>query len=114
MEMPPALVVATKFPVCIMDKLPEELVAMILPWIVRMCPAEKNKVATHRLVCKAFDRILRPFVCKTLVLEFGKFQRNGGSDISALDDVGQFCQAVYLDMMVVRDEGKRASAANRA
>ena len=32
-------------------------------------------------------------------------------DFKSLDIVGKLCQAVYLDMMVVRDEGMIVSAA---
>ena len=71
-----------------------------------MCHCEKNTIIPLRLVCKAFDAVLKPYVFKTLQLEFSKFLRNGDKpDTKSLDRVGEFCQAVYLDMMIVRDEG---------
>lgn len=77
-----------------------------------MSCSDKNTIANLRLVCKAFDKALKPYVFKTIVLEFGKFVRTGGPDISALDGIGRFCNAIYLDMMVVRDEGQVTSIAN--
>lgn len=69
-----------------------------------MCPSDKNAITPLRLVCKAFDRALRSYLFKTLQLEFSKFARNGAPDLKALDGVGELCEAIYLDMMVVRDE----------
>jgi hypothetical protein len=125
-----------------MDSLPTELLSLILLWDIRMCRCEKNAILPLRLVCKAFDGILKPYVFKTIQLEFSRFlrQRRGalgaswdeagqvvkgleghGSgldgvwgdeaiwklrlDREGLRRVGGCCEALYLDLMVVRDEG---------
>jgi len=89
-----------------MDRLPPELVELVLAWRVRMCHFDKNHTLPLRLVCKAFDTSLRPIVCRTLQLEFSKFLRNESAPrFEDLGGVGIFCQAIYLDMMVIRDEG---------
>lgn len=107
-EIPQLAIMASPAPsLSITDKLPNELILMILPWVVDMSMAEKNAVTPLRLVCKAFDTALQPFLFKTIVLEFRKFLRKGGSEISALNGVGKYCHAVYLDMMVIRDEGEK-------
>ena len=89
-----------------MDSLPPELLELILLWTVRMCRCEKNKVLPLRCVSKAFNTSLRPYVLKTVQLEFSRFLKGPSlPSTEALRAVGGFCQAVYLDMMVVRDEG---------
>lgn len=88
-----------------MDSLPQECIELILVWNVRMCPSDKNVITPLRLVCKAFNRALKLYLFKTLQLEFSKFVRNGAPDLTALDSVGELCEAIYLDMIVVRDEG---------
>jgi len=126
-----------------MDSLPAELLNLILLWNIRMSRCEKNTILPLRLVCKAFDEILKPYVFKTIQLEFSRFlrQRRGavearnwdeegkvvrelqghGSgldgvwgneaiwklrmDRESLRRVGGCCEALYLDLMVVRDEG---------
>jgi hypothetical protein len=72
-----------------------------------MCRCEKNVVLPLRRVSKAFNTALRPYVLKTIQLEFSRFLKSGPElpDGAALERIGGFCQAVYLDMMVVRDEG---------
>jgi hypothetical protein len=89
-----------------LDSLPPELLELVLLWTTRMCRCEKNNVLPLRYVSKAFNTALRPYVLMTVQLEFSRFlkgptQPNPG----ALQTVGSFCQSVYLDMMVVRDEG---------
>ena len=141
-----------------MDSLPTELLSLILLWDIRMCRCEKNSILPLRLVCKVFDSLLRPYVFKTIQLEFSRFLRQrrgavgareweeegydakigedsgtgselvkgleghgGGSDgmwgsergavwklhmdREGLRRVGGYCEALYLDLMVVRDEG---------
>lgn len=71
-----------------------------------MCRTDKNNLLPLRLVCKAFDSILKPYALKTVQLEFSRFLRDGpGLDKSALERMGSSCEAAYLDLMVVRDEG---------
>jgi hypothetical protein len=94
-----------------MDSLPRELLESILIFNVRMCRADKNDIFPLRLVCKAFDAFLKPYIFKTIQLEFSKFLRHAPTpDLKSLETVGDLCQALYLDMMVVRDEGKLQSS----
>ncbi|KAE9376626.1 hypothetical protein N431DRAFT_501442 [Stipitochalara longipes BDJ] len=125
-----------------MDSLPAELLNLILLWNIRMSRCEKNTILPLRLVCKAFDEILKPYVFKTIQLEFSRFlrQRRGAVEARNWDEegkivrelqghgsgldgvwgneaiwklrmdreglrrVGGYCEALYLDLMVVRDE----------
>ena len=97
-------------PIAEMDSLPPELLELILLWTVRMCRCEKNKALQLRYVSKAFNTALRPYVLRTVQLEFSRFLRGPHVPrIEALEALGGFCQAVYLDMMVVRDEGMLGS-----
>jgi hypothetical protein len=89
-----------------MDSLPRELLESILMFNVQMCRCNKNNIFPLRLVCKAFDAFLKPYIFKTIQLEFSKFLRYAATpELKSLETVGKLCQAVYLDMMVVRDEG---------
>lgn len=89
-----------------MDSLPTEMLEMILMWDVRMCRSEKNTILPLRLVCKAFDRALAPYIFRTMQLEFSRFVRNKTPlSVEALARHGDLCNAVYIDMMVIRDEG---------
>ncbi|KAL5314265.1 hypothetical protein ACEPPN_018690 [Leptodophora sp. 'Broadleaf-Isolate-01'] len=88
-----------------MDSLPTEILGLILEWEVRMCERQKNTILNLRFVCKAFDMALRPYAFKTLQLEFSRFLRNRPTPgRQNLVGVGGICEALYLDMMVVRDE----------
>ncbi|KAH8789178.1 hypothetical protein BGZ57DRAFT_755021 [Hyaloscypha finlandica] len=100
-----------------MDSLPAELLNLILLWDIRMCRCEKNSILPLRLVCKAFDEILKPYVFKTIQLEFSRFlrQRRGAIEAKDWDEEGKIARdlqgngsgldvALYLDLMVVRDE----------
>jgi hypothetical protein len=89
-----------------MDSLPTEILGLILLWDVRMCACDKNTILPLRRVCKAFDDALRPYLFKTVQLEFSRFLRNTMKpEIEYLVPLGHLCEAFYLDMMVVRDEG---------
>jgi hypothetical protein len=89
-----------------MEALPAELLALILEWNVRMCRGDKNTLIELRFVCKAFDAILKPYVFKTVQLEFSKFLRHEPtSSTTHLERVGGLCESMYLDMMIIRDEG---------
>lgn len=71
-----------------------------------MCERQKNTILHLRTVCKAFDLALRTYAFKTVQLEFSRFLRNVPKpDPQSLSEVGHICEALYLDMMVVRDEG---------
>ncbi|KAL3427848.1 hypothetical protein PVAG01_01357 [Phlyctema vagabunda] len=88
-----------------MESLPTEILEMILMWDVRLCRTEKNVILPLRLVCSAFDQVLRPYIFKTLQLEFSRFARDKIPPSSeAIKRVGDLCTAVHIDMMVIRDE----------
>jgi hypothetical protein len=88
-----------------MDCLPTEILGLILRWDVYMCRVDKNLLLPLRLVCKAFDVALRPFIFKTIQLEYSRFLRNAQLSSPSLARVGHLSEAMYLDMMVIRDEG---------
>ncbi|RDL42181.1 uncharacterized protein BP5553_02160 [Venustampulla echinocandica] len=87
-----------------MDLLPAEILGLILLWDVRMCRLDKNIILPLRLVCKAFDVALRPYIFKTIQLEFSRFLRSAVPNTGSLTRVGHLCEAIYLDMMMIRDE----------
>ncbi|KAG9242757.1 hypothetical protein BJ878DRAFT_543957 [Calycina marina] len=88
-----------------MDLLPQELLDLILLHRIRACQGEKNAILPLRLVNKRFDIVLRPLVFKTVQLEFSKFHRHIPTPaLHDLEMVGDLCQAIYLNMMVIRDE----------
>jgi hypothetical protein len=88
-----------------MDSLPAEILGLVLRWNVDMCRHDKNLVLPLRLVCKAFDAALKPYIFKTVQLEFSRFLKDSTPNTESLARVGHLCGAVYMDMMVVRDEG---------
>ncbi|ODA81940.1 hypothetical protein RJ55_00445 [Drechmeria coniospora] len=88
-----------------MNRLPRELVDAIL-W---RCVAQesKNQVLVLRLVCRFFDRALKPYVCRTLGLDFSRLSRQSGfrlPEVDALQTIGHHCKSLYVDLMVLRDE----------
>ncbi|RDA90508.1 hypothetical protein CP533_0835 [Ophiocordyceps camponoti-saundersi (nom. inval.)] len=88
-----------------MDRLPRELVDAIL----EQCIAQgaKNQVLKLRLVCRTFERTLKPFVCRTLGLDFSRLSRLSGfprPQIDALQTIGYHCTSLYVDLMVLRDD----------
>ncbi|KJZ73584.1 hypothetical protein HIM_07140 [Hirsutella minnesotensis 3608] len=88
-----------------MDRLPRELI----DWILHQCvvQAAKNQVLEMRLVCRAFDRALKPYACRTLGLDFSRLSRLSGfqrPQIDALQTIGYHCKSLYVDVMVLRDE----------
>ncbi|KAK7421085.1 hypothetical protein QQX98_002443 [Neonectria punicea] len=88
-----------------MDQLPRELIDAILQQCVARGP--KNSVLPLRLVCRVFDRILKPFVCRTLDLEFSRLSKTSGEAqprIDALQTIGYHCKSLYIDLMVLRDD----------
>jgi hypothetical protein len=88
-----------------MDSLPTEILGLVLRFNVDMCRHDKNLVLPLRLVCKAFDAALKPYIFKTVQLEFSRFLKDATPNTDSLARVGHLCGAVYMDMMVVRDEG---------
>lgn len=88
-----------------MDHLPRELIDAILQQCIAQGP--KNSVMSLRLVCRLFDKILKPAVCCTLGLDFSRLNRAGYSrrpQVDALQTIGYNCKSLYIDMMVLRDE----------
>ncbi|KAG6029778.1 hypothetical protein E4U19_005823 [Claviceps sp. Clav32 group G5] len=88
-----------------MDRLPRELIDAIL----RRCVAQgpKNNVLQLRLVCRLFDRVLKPSGCCTLGLELSRLSRASHvrrPDPDALQTIGYHCKSLYIDLMVLRDE----------
>lgn len=89
-----------------MDELPTEILDTVLLWVVRISKCDKNSVLPMRLVCSAFDKGLRPYIFKCIQLEFSRFLRDAETlDVEALRRVGAVAESLYLDLMVVRDEG---------
>ncbi|KAI9738041.1 MAG: hypothetical protein M1818_005469 [Claussenomyces sp. TS43310] len=89
----------------VMDRLPPELLHNILLWSVRQNRCDKNKLLSLRLVCSAFDSVLRPYIFKTFQLEFSRFaQRDAVLQYKGMENVGELCEALYCDLMVIRDE----------
>lgn len=89
-----------------MDRLPPELLHSILNHSVCGSRFNKNELFPLRLVCKSFDALLRPYLFRTIQLDFSRFARGGEAPrLGALESVGPLCKAVYCDVMVVRDEG---------
>ncbi|KAG5926978.1 hypothetical protein E4U42_002756 [Claviceps africana] len=88
-----------------MDRLPRELIDAILQQCVAQGP--KNNVLRLRLVCRLFDRILKPSGCCTLGLDFSRMSRASHvrrPDVDALQTIGYHCKSLYIDLMVLRDE----------
>lgn len=90
-----------------MNSLPRELVDAILHQCVSLGP--RNNVLSLRLVCRAFDRFLKPYACQTIALEFSrlsKMSRRKRPDIDSLQTIGYHCKSMYIDLMILRDERK--------
>lgn len=89
-----------------MDRLPPELLRTILLASVGLCRCEKNELLPLRLVCKGFDAILKEYIFRTIQLEFSRFARGEAApELESIAGIGQLCEALYCDMMVIRDEG---------
>jgi hypothetical protein len=83
-----------------------EILRLILRWDVSMCRLDKNSLLPLRLTCKAFDNVLRPYLMKTIKMEYSCFLRDTKYNVRTLERVGNLCDSIYLDMMVIRDEGR--------
>lgn len=93
-----------------MDRLPRELIDAIL----RQCVAQgsKNDVLVLRLVCRVFERTLKPYACRTLGLDFSRLSRLSGfvrPQTDALQTIGYHCKSLYIDLMVLRDDSMSAA-----
>ncbi|KAI1775016.1 hypothetical protein F4818DRAFT_58521 [Hypoxylon cercidicola] len=93
-----------------MDKLPSEILLHILDYTVVAHYDNKNSLLELRTTCKLFDEVLKPYVLKTLQLEFTRLDKSYRArkplDDDALRRIGPLCRALYVDMMVVRDDGE--------
>jgi hypothetical protein len=90
-----------------MDCLPRELVDAILMQCVAQGP--KNEVLRLRLVCRAFNATLKPYVSRTVGLEFSRLSKSSSRphpDAMALESIGHHCRSLYIDLMVLRDESE--------
>jgi hypothetical protein len=95
----------------LMDVLPHELIHTILQLCVSCF--HRNKVLELRLVCRAFDRFFKPLGLQTLSVEFSRLSKSSGRaqpDRNALQTIGYHCKAIYVDLMVLRDECKLSSS----
>lgn len=95
-----------------MDQLPPELLGLVLKKNVEMCRCNKNGVLDLRLVCHAFNDVLKPSIFKTIQLEFSRFSQFRDIDdnpdrFKTLQRIGPLSSSFYIDMMVVRDPGMR-------
>lgn len=91
-----------------MEALPRELIDAILQQCVALGP--RNNILDLRLVCRAFDRFLKPHACRTIALEFSRLSKNSRRrqpDVDALQTIGYHCKSMYIDLMVLRDECMR-------
>ncbi|KAH9887857.1 hypothetical protein F4778DRAFT_756453 [Xylariomycetidae sp. FL2044] len=93
-----------------MDLLPSELLITILRYAVVALHHDKNKLLQLRTTCKAFDAILKPFALCTLQLEWTRLDKTERTlrppPDDALERIGHLCQALYVDLMAVRDEAE--------
>lgn len=90
-----------------MERLPRELLEEILVTCAHRFT--KNETTLLRLVCRAFDSIVKPVSCRTIGLEYSKLSKlDGGQklDPAALARLGDECRSLYIDLMVVRDESE--------
>jgi hypothetical protein len=90
-----------------MDNLPRELIDGILQQCIAL--GTRNEVLRLRLVCRGFDRFLKPFACRTLDVEFSRLSKASSyprPTLDALQTIGYHCKSVYIDLMVLRDESK--------
>lgn len=93
-----------------MERLPRELIDAIL----HQCAVSfsKNNALELRLVCRLFDRILKPLVCQTIDLDFSRLSKTSGRSrpqTDALQTVGYNCNSIFIDLMVVRDDSTLSS-----
>lgn len=90
-----------------MERLPRELLEEILVTCAHRFT--KNETTPLRLVCREFDRVVKPVACRTIGLEYSKLSKSDGGqklDPAALARLGDDCRSLYIDLMVVRDESE--------
>ncbi|KAI0160985.1 hypothetical protein GGR52DRAFT_576397 [Hypoxylon sp. FL1284] len=93
-----------------MASFPAEILLHILDYLVVACYNDKNGLLQLRTTCRLFDEALRPYVLKTLQLDYTRLDRGyrvqKPLDNDAFRRIGPLCQALYVDMMVVRDDSE--------
>ena len=91
----------------IVTRLPPEILITILEYCVANHYNKKNDLLELRTVCRLFDEILKPYGLHTLQVDCTRLMRSPqlSADPSALARAGPHCRALYLDMMLIRDEG---------
>lgn len=92
-------------------RLPPEILITILEHCVANYYNKKNEFLQLRTVCRLFDDILKPYGLHTLQVDYTRLDKSAKSnspplDVAALDRAGRFCRALYIDMMLIRDEGQ--------
>ncbi|EGX90592.1 hypothetical protein CCM_07012 [Cordyceps militaris CM01] len=88
-----------------MDRLPPELFEEIL--LDFAYTATRNDVLAKRLVCRAFNHVLRPLGCRTLSLESTRLNKQSNAAkprTEGLQTIGHRCKALYIDMTPLRDD----------
>lgn len=93
-------------------RLPPEILIAILEYCVANHFNTKNDFLKLRTVCRLFDDILKPYGLHTLQVDYTRLDQLSRSqlpplDPSALERAGTLCRALYLDMMLIRDEGMK-------
>lgn len=89
-----------------MDRLPTEILKAILGSLIDLSQSSKNDILPLRLVCQDFNVMLRQDLLKTVQLDFSRLAKNERPlDLKYLDGVAQYCEAIYIDLMIMRDEG---------
>ncbi|KFY37872.1 hypothetical protein V494_04602 [Pseudogymnoascus sp. VKM F-4513 (FW-928)] len=88
-----------------MDKLPPEILRGILGSLIALNPSSKNEILPFRLVCKVFNELLREYLLKTVQLDFSRLEKNGKPlDLKDLAGAADFCEAIYVDLTIIRDD----------
>ncbi|KAJ6787148.1 hypothetical protein PWT90_05409 [Aphanocladium album] len=88
-----------------MDRLPRELVEEIVLFFAHV--GTKNDVLDKRLVCRDFNRLLRPLACRTINLDSTRLSRHSNfakPRAEGLQTIGHRCKALHIDMTVLRDD----------
>ncbi|KAH6660273.1 hypothetical protein BKA67DRAFT_46643 [Truncatella angustata] len=88
--------------------LPPEILITILEYCVANHYNKKNDLLQLRTVCKLFDDVLKPYGLRTLQVDYTRLSRSQlpSLDTDALERAGSLCRALFLDMMLIRDEGE--------
>ncbi|KAI1206449.1 uncharacterized protein F4807DRAFT_439238 [Annulohypoxylon truncatum] len=94
-----------------LDRLPTELVIQIVEWTAVAHYGDKNTLLELRKVCKLFNQILRPIALCTLPLDYTRidyYQVTSRRRLKrkALRRIAPLCQSLFIDMMVIRDDGE--------